>query len=73
GAMGLVTIPGSIVEPLIAASIVFVAVENIFSQKLNSWRPALIFGFGLLHGLGFASVLQEFGLPDGQFIAALIG
>ena len=73
GAMGLVTIPGSIVEPLIAASIVFVAVENIFSQKLNRWRPALIFGFGLLHGLGFASVLQEFGLPDGQFIAALIG
>ena len=73
GAMGWVTISGSVVEPLIAASIVFVAVENIFSQKLHRWRPALIFGFGLLHGLGFASVLQEFGLPDGQFIAALIG
>ena len=73
GAMGWVTISGSVVEPLIAASIVFVAVENIFSQKLHRWRPALIFGFGLLHGLGFASVLQEFGLPDGQFIAALVG
>jgi len=73
GAMGWVTISGSVVEPLIAASIVFVAVENIFSQNLHRWRPALIFGFGLLHGLGFASVLQEFGLPDGQFIAALIG
>ena len=71
--MGWVTISGSVVEPLIAASIVFVAVENIFSQNLHRWRPALIFGFGLLHGLGFASVLQEFGLPDGQFIAALIG
>ena len=73
GAMGWVTISGSVVEPLIAASIVLVAVENIFSQNLHRWRPALIFGFGLLHGLGFASVLQEFGLPDEQFIAALIG
>ena len=71
--MGMVTITGSIVVPLIAASIVFVAVEIIFSQKLHRWRPSLIFGFGLLHGLGFASVLQEFGLPDGKFIAALIG
>jgi len=73
GALGLVNVPGSIVEPLIAASIVYVAVENIFAQKLNPWRPVIVFGFGLLHGLGFASVLGEFGLPDGQFIPALIG
>ena len=72
GALGWVNIPGSIVEPLIAASIVYVAVENIFASKLNLWRPFVIFGFGLLHGLGFASVLGEFGLPDGQFIPALI-
>ncbi|WP_375227691.1 HupE/UreJ family protein [Roseobacter sp. S98] len=73
GALGWVTLPGSIVEPLIAASIVYVAVENIFHQGLSRWRPAVIFGFGLLHGLGFASVLGDFGLPDDQFIPALIG
>ncbi|WP_299416923.1 HupE/UreJ family protein [uncultured Sulfitobacter sp.] len=73
GALGLVNVPGSIVEPLIAASIVYVAIENIFARGLNTWRPAIIFGFGLLHGLGFASVLGEFGLPDDQFVPALIG
>ena len=73
GALGLVNIPGSIVEPLIAASIVYVAVENIFTSGLSRWRPMIVFGFGLLHGLGFASVLGEFGLPDGQFIPALVG
>lgn len=73
GALGWVTVPGSIVEPLIAASIAFVAVENLFTDALNRWRPFVIFGFGLLHGLGFASVLGDFGLPQGQFIPALIG
>jgi hypothetical protein len=73
GALGLVNVPGSIVEPLIAASIVYVAVENIFFAKLSPWRPFVVFGFGLLHGLGFASVLAEFGLPQGQFLPALIG
>jgi hypothetical protein len=73
GALGLVAIPGSIVEPLIAASIVYVAVENIFMTDLSRWRPFVIFGFGLLHGLGFASVLGDFGLPADQFIPALIG
>ncbi len=73
GALGWVSIPASVVEPLIAASIVFVAVENIFAHGFNPWRPVVIFGFGLLHGLGFASVLGEFGLPQDQFIAALLG
>ncbi len=73
GALDIVSVPPQIVEPLIAASIVYVAVENIFTDGLSRWRPVLIFGFGLLHGLGFASVLGEFGLPDGQFIPALIG
>ncbi len=73
GALGWVNVPGSIVEPLIAASIVYVAIENVFHQGLSRWRPAIIFGFGLLHGLGFASVLGEFGLPEDQFIPALVG
>ncbi|MDA0722616.1 MAG: HupE/UreJ family protein, partial [Proteobacteria bacterium] len=72
-ALGYVSIPGEIVEPLIAASIVFVAVENIFTRRVSRWRPYVIFGFGLLHGLGFASVLGEFGLPQETFVAALIG
>jgi hypothetical protein len=69
----IVTVPGSIVEPLIALSIVYVAVENIFAREIKWWRPLIIFGFGLLHGLGFASVLGEFGLAPGRFIAGLIG
>ncbi len=73
GALGFVTVPASIVEPLIAASIVYVAVENIWLARLTPWRPVIIFGFGLLHGLGFASVLGEFGLPEDQFIPALVG
>ena len=73
GAMGWVNIPASVVEPLIAASIIFVAVENIFVATLHRWRLLLIFFFGLLHGLGFASVLGEFGLPATQFIPALLG
>jgi HupE / UreJ protein len=72
----IVSIPAGIVEPLIAASIVYVAVENIFgSRDANaSWtRVAVVFGFGLLHGLGFASVLSDVGLPEGRFVIALIG
>jgi len=73
GAMGWVQVSPGIVEPLIAASIVFVAVENIVTDGLHRWRPLVIFGFGLVHGLGFASVLGEFGLPAGQFVPALVG
>jgi hypothetical protein len=72
-ALGYVRVPPSIVEPLIAASIVFVAVENLLTTGLSPWRPFVVFGFGLLHGLGFASVLGAFGLPEGAFVPALIG
>jgi hypothetical protein len=72
-ALGYVNLPGSIVEPLIAASIVFIAIENVWARGISKWRPYVIFGFGLLHGLGFASVLGEFGLPESTFVAALIG
>ena len=72
-ALGYVTVPASIVEPLIALSIAYVAIENIFLRTLSPWRPFIIFGFGLLHGLGFASVLAQFGLPEANFVPALIG
>ena len=73
GALGIVNVPANIVEPIIAASIVYVAVENILSPQMSRWRPAVVFGFGLLHGLGFAAVLGQIGLPEGAFIPALIG
>lgn len=73
GSIGYIKIIPEIVEPLIALSIVFIAVENIIFDRLSKWRPIVIFIFGLLHGLGFASVLGEFGLPDGFFITALLG
>ena len=72
-ALNIVTVPASIVEPAIAASIIHIAVENIFSKGISPFRLPVVFMFGLLHGLGFASVLQEFGLPEGSFIAALLG
>lgn len=72
GILGLVSVPAAIVEPLIAASIVWIAIENIRSDRLSRWRPLVVFGFGLLHGLGFASVLSEVGLPEAGFATALI-
>ncbi|MBL8222067.1 MAG: HupE/UreJ family protein [Bryobacterales bacterium] len=69
---GIVTVPPSIVEPLIALSIAYVAIENIFLTELKSWRVALVFAFGLLHGMGFAGALQEIGLPRTEFLTALI-
>ncbi|WP_461587969.1 HupE/UreJ family protein [Winogradskyella sp.] len=71
-ALGIMQIPGQIVEPLIALSIVWIAVENCVFKKTNKWRPLVVFGFGLLHGLGFASVLSDYGLPQGSFIPSLI-
>ena len=72
GMMGVIQIPSSIVEPLIAASIVYVCIENIYSDKLNIWRPFIVFCFGLLHGLGFSSVLAEIGLSSQHFVTGLI-
>jgi hypothetical protein len=69
---GLVSLPPRIVEPLIALSIAYVAIENLVTRELKPWRLALVFMFGLLHGLGFAGVLQELGLPRGEFLTALI-
>ncbi|HVS14064.1 MAG TPA: HupE/UreJ family protein [Thermoanaerobaculia bacterium] len=70
--LGVVSLPSAVVEPLIALSIALVAVENLFTERLRSWRVAVVFGFGLLHGLGFAGVLSELGLPRGALASALI-
>jgi hypothetical protein len=69
---GIVSVPPGIVEPLIALSIAYVAIENIFLSQLTACRVALVFAFGLLHGLGFAGALQELGLPRAELATALI-
>jgi len=69
-ALQIVVIPSAIVEPAIALSIVYVAIENFFSRNVDGrWRDT--FAFGLIHGFGFASALQEFGLPRGAVVPAL--
>jgi hydrogenase/urease accessory protein HupE len=69
-ALDIVRIPSSIIEPAIAASIVFVAAENFFSHDVQKrWRDTFL--FGLVHGFGFASALQEFGIPKSALIPAL--
>lgn len=73
GLYGIVRISPEIVEPLIAASIAYVAIENMMTTRLHAWRPFIVFGFGLLHGLGFAGVLQEIGLPREEYVAGLVG
>jgi len=70
--LGYVNLPGSIVEPLIALSIVYVAVENLYRKQVSRSRVVLVFGFGLLHGLGFAGVLSEIGLSSTAFVPSLI-
>ena len=69
---GVIALSPAIVEPLIAASIVAVAVENLLTARLHAWRVFVVFGFGLLHGLGFAGVLTEIGLPRDEFVTGLI-
>ena len=68
----VVSMSPGIVEPLIALSIAYVALENVATTELKPWRPALVFSFGLLHGLGFAGVLAELGLPRGEYLTALL-
>lgn len=68
----IITAPPAIVEPIIALSIVFIAIENIVFNKLNPLRIVIIFLFGLIHGLGFASALNEMGLPRDAFYTSLL-
>ena len=68
----LIVAPPDIVEPIIALSIVFIAVENLITSTLQPWRIALVFAFGLVHGMGFASALNELGVPRDAFFSSLL-
>lgn len=61
-----------VIEPLIAISILFVAVENIFHNKINPWRLVIIFLFGLVHGMGFATAIKDIGLSQNHFLGSLL-
>ena len=69
---GLVSVSPRVVEPMIALSIAYVAIENLTTSQLKPWRVAIVFAFGLLHGMGFAGVLKELGLPRSEFLTALV-
>ena len=69
---GVIHPPPRIVEPLIALSIMAVAIENIVRPRLKPSRVATVFFFGLVHGLGFAGALAELGLLEKHFLTTLV-
>lgn len=68
---GIISVPTAVVEIAIALSIAFVAIENLFLDGLSRWRPWLVFGFGLIHGLGFAHSFREMPLAPADFLPAV--
>ncbi|MFI5132106.1 MAG: HupE/UreJ family protein [Chitinophagales bacterium] len=68
----IIVAPPAIVEPIIALSILFVAVENLILSELKPWRVLIVFLFGLIHGMGFASSLNEIGLPPNKFYTSIL-
>jgi hydrogenase/urease accessory protein HupE len=71
--LGVVTIPDRIVEPAIAASIVWIALENLLRRDAPPQRWLVSFLFGLVHGFGFASAIEPLALPPGRLALALLG
>jgi len=68
----IIVAPPAIVEPIIALSILFVAIENLILAELKPWRILIVFLFGLIHGMGFASSLNEIGLPPNKFYTSIL-
>lgn len=68
----IIVAPSAVVEPIIALTILFVALENLMLTELKPWRIALVFMFGLVHGMGFASALNEIGLPRNKFATSIL-
>ena len=73
GLLGYCAINSSIIETLIAISIFFLAIQNILDKTSGRFKPFIVFGFGLIHGLGFASALKGYGLSKNDFIISLTG
>jgi hydrogenase/urease accessory protein HupE len=73
--LDIVRLPERIVEPMIAASIAYVGIENLIRGDAPKWRRLITFSFGLIHGLGFADALREYGINSGSFgiVLPLVG
>lgn len=69
---GIIRPPVQLIEPLIALSIVCLAVENLYSDQVRPWRIVMVFLFGLVHGMGFAASIADTGMPRYAFAEALI-
>ena len=69
---GIALTPSRVIDPIMAILIAYVAIENIVTQELKPWRVALVFGFGLLHGMRFAGFLRGLGLPRGELLNAVL-
>jgi uncharacterized membrane protein len=72
GLFGVVSVPPTIVEPLIALSVAYVGIENLVASRLHAWRMVVVFAFGLLHGLGFADALSTLSLTRADLLATLV-
>jgi HupE / UreJ protein len=68
----VIVAPPQVIEPIIALSIVFIALENLIVSQAKPWRLILVFMFGLVHGMGFASSLNEIGLPPDTFLTSIL-
>lgn len=68
----VITPSPQIVEPIIALSIMYVALENILSPTLKKSRIGIVFLFGLVHGMGFANALGQLGLPQNAYLTSLV-
>jgi hypothetical protein len=71
--LDLISAPSNVVEPIIAASIAVVALENIFFPGYRNSRLLIVFAFGLIHGLGFAGALSAFNLQPTSLAVGLLG
>ncbi len=70
--LGVLSVPAQVVEPVIAASVAMAALGNLHRRTVH-YRWQIAFALGLVHGFGFASVLEDLGLPPEQLAIALIG
>ena len=70
--LNIFSLPATVVEPLVALSIAYIGIENVVLKEIKPSRLFVVFGFGLLHGMSFASMLTDFGMPKNSFVAALI-